>query len=132
MKHRLIPCLLCLTLLLSGCSSLITRFGEDEQLGHPYSGLTANRAYWSCFIEGREEMSRAAFYSLMPIGGLILLTDSLMTVVLDTLFFPWDYFYKAKKPLLTKQEIAANYCGPVRSAQFIELKQKKPVVVKLD
>ncbi|MDO6707571.1 YceK/YidQ family lipoprotein [Photobacterium sp. 1_MG-2023] len=77
---------LLLAILLSGCSSLIARVGENHQNGHPYAGF-------DYALENAANCNFALFVNAPPLIIFTIpvsLADILASAAMDTVLYPVD------------------------------------------
>jgi uncharacterized protein YceK len=77
---------LCVSVALTGCSSLIAHTGEDSQLGKPYSGLE----YAIDNAETCDTLMMIGFPPSLLVTIPISVIDIATSTVADTVFLPFD------------------------------------------
>lgn len=85
--------LLTFIILISGCSSITARVGDDSQLGKPYSGMEHA-------VDNLEECNILALLTFIP-APLVLLpistVDVIGSLVVDTVLLPIDLIANNEK-----------------------------------
>ncbi len=94
---RVLATVLSVQALLTGCATMQSKLAAEDQMGHPYSGVTLStrmiiKCVWQLPAITKEKEGTSYFMSV-PVSFLIALVylgDLPLSLVGDTLFLPFD------------------------------------------